>query len=100
MKATFEINGRQFEIIARNFKDGFSGEFLRIKDLQTGNVSKCDLSYAYKTISPQGELYTALREVTKDNHQQFLLLEEQDVLFKTNRKKSGPYIGVSLIKEQ
>lgn len=97
MKTTFEINGRQFEIIARNFKDGFSGEFLRIRDIQTGNISKCDLSYAFRNVCPQGELYTTLRDVTKDNHQWFLLLEEQDVLFKTQRKKSGPYIGVSII---
>ena len=98
VKNIIEINGRQFEIVERKFKDGFSGEFLRVKDLNTGNISKCDISYAYKNVQPQGELYTALREVTKDNHQQFLILEAQDVLQKTKRKKSGPYIGVSLTK--
>lgn len=99
MNTTFEINGRQFEIISRNFKDGFSGEFLRIKDIQSGNILKTDLSYAYKTVSPQGELYMALQAITKDNHQWFLMLESQGVLHNTQRKKSGPYIGVSLIKE-
>lgn len=97
MKTTFEINGRHFEIVERHFKNGFSGEFLRIRDVLSGNISKCDLSYAYKTVSPQCELFWALRDLTQDVHKWFMLMEEQDILYRTKRKKSGPYVGVACI---